>query len=423
MAEENPLFRKVALERLSTPEQLDQLMEVTSPRTWLALSGLAVIVITALIWSVFGDIPRKVQGNGIFLTTGGTVLVVAPAGGQLVGFTLRPGDSVTAGALLARVAQPALAAEFAAAQAACDRARSDYERKATEGLGEDVRLKLLASRRRREAVNQTITDQREFLTQLQEKVRTQEELLAQGLITPQALLLTRREMANAQERIRQAEVELISISADEATLRASPEQPIEQREKELLQAEAALQQVMVRLEQSDRVESAFAGRVVEVFANDSDRIAPGAPVCTLELTDTAQQRLEAVLFVPAGDAGRIRPGHTAMLSPDNARKEEYGMIVGAVRSVAGYPASVQAVNRFLNNEALARTIAGDGTVIEVRADPLSDTTTASGYRWSSSGGYPLPPRGGTLCTTEIVVEHKRPIALVIPALKELLGIY
>ena len=38
------IFRKVALERLSSPEQLDQLMQVTSPKGWLALAGLGALL-------------------------------------------------------------------------------------------------------------------------------------------------------------------------------------------------------------------------------------------------------------------------------------------------------------------------------------------------------------------------------------------
>ncbi|MEY4095680.1 MAG: hypothetical protein RLZZ53_2879, partial [Acidobacteriota bacterium] len=36
------IFRKVALDRLASPEQLDLLMEVTSPRSWIALVAVAL---------------------------------------------------------------------------------------------------------------------------------------------------------------------------------------------------------------------------------------------------------------------------------------------------------------------------------------------------------------------------------------------
>ena len=36
------IFRKAALTRLASPDQLDQLMQVTSPRSWIALAGFAL---------------------------------------------------------------------------------------------------------------------------------------------------------------------------------------------------------------------------------------------------------------------------------------------------------------------------------------------------------------------------------------------
>ena len=44
------IFRKVALERLSSPEQLDQMVQVTNPKGWLALTGLGAIVGGLAIW-------------------------------------------------------------------------------------------------------------------------------------------------------------------------------------------------------------------------------------------------------------------------------------------------------------------------------------------------------------------------------------
>ena len=58
------IFRKVALERLSSPEQLDQLMQVTSPRGWLALGAFGALLLTALGWSVLGSIPTDATGEG-----------------------------------------------------------------------------------------------------------------------------------------------------------------------------------------------------------------------------------------------------------------------------------------------------------------------------------------------------------------------
>ncbi len=56
---QKPIFRKAALERLSSPEQLDQLMQVTTPKGWLALIALAGLLVTAVILGFVGSIRSR----------------------------------------------------------------------------------------------------------------------------------------------------------------------------------------------------------------------------------------------------------------------------------------------------------------------------------------------------------------------------
>jgi hypothetical protein len=81
--EQKELFRKAALARLSSPEELDQLMQVTTPKGWLALLGLVGLILVALMWGVLGHIPTIAQGQGVLLkqegSTGLEALIYLPA--------------------------------------------------------------------------------------------------------------------------------------------------------------------------------------------------------------------------------------------------------------------------------------------------------------------------------------------------------
>ena len=46
------MFRKAALDKLASPEQLDVLMQITSPRTWAMLYALAGLVLLVIVWSI-----------------------------------------------------------------------------------------------------------------------------------------------------------------------------------------------------------------------------------------------------------------------------------------------------------------------------------------------------------------------------------
>lgn len=57
------LFRKAALEKLSTPEELDQLMQVTTPKGWLALVAIICLLIATVAIGIFGVIAVRVDGR------------------------------------------------------------------------------------------------------------------------------------------------------------------------------------------------------------------------------------------------------------------------------------------------------------------------------------------------------------------------
>jgi hypothetical protein len=65
------MFRKEALDRLSAVEELDELMHVTTLRSWLALLALGSLLAVAIVWALFATIPTTISGRGA-LTGGGT---------------------------------------------------------------------------------------------------------------------------------------------------------------------------------------------------------------------------------------------------------------------------------------------------------------------------------------------------------------
>lgn len=87
------LFRKESLERLSSPEQLDQLMQIVSLKSWLPLGTLGVLVVGGLIWSIVGRIPITVTGEGLLVQS-------SDHGDELVGVAYFPkaeGDRIQPG--------------------------------------------------------------------------------------------------------------------------------------------------------------------------------------------------------------------------------------------------------------------------------------------------------------------------------------
>lgn len=91
------IFRQEALDRLSSPEQLDLLMQVTGPRAWVALAAVGLLLLAGLAWAVFGTIPTTIETQGILLRRGGVQTLEAPFAGAVANVTVLSGDGVDKG--------------------------------------------------------------------------------------------------------------------------------------------------------------------------------------------------------------------------------------------------------------------------------------------------------------------------------------
>lgn len=51
---ENNLFRKKSVERITSPEQLNERIRIANPGIWIFLSGIILVLIGVCVWGVFG---------------------------------------------------------------------------------------------------------------------------------------------------------------------------------------------------------------------------------------------------------------------------------------------------------------------------------------------------------------------------------
>jgi hypothetical protein len=98
------IYRQEALDRLSSPDQFDQLMPLTSPRAWIALGAAGLLLVAAALWAVFGTITVSVDGEGLFTRPGGVRLVSAPDNGRVRAVSVEVGQKVQKGQPLLRIA-------------------------------------------------------------------------------------------------------------------------------------------------------------------------------------------------------------------------------------------------------------------------------------------------------------------------------
>lgn len=413
------IFRKVALERLSSPDQLDQLLAVTSPKSWLGLAGAGAILAAALAWGFFGRIPTEAYGDGILIRRGGVAEVVATGTGQVEDLLVGAGDPVVKGQPVARVRQEGLLRQIGDARTKRDAvARELGELLRYAGAQKGLRGRDLGQQRAN--LEQTLATLARDIELLTEQEASGKKLLADGLITRQTLLTTQQSLNAKRDELAQKRLELNNLPLKRLEGDQQIEQQVEARQAALREAELALGELEARLEESARVLSPHDGRVVEVLANRGAVVNPGTSILTIE---QLSEELTAILFVPAGTGKKVKNGMAARIYPATVKREEFGGIEGKVTRVAEYPVSARGVTQLLGNEGLVEKLFEQGSaLIQVDVTLTRDAKAPSGFRWTSSGGPDLQIGSGTPASGGIVVQEERPVRFLVPAVRRRLGI-
>lgn len=58
------LFREKSMEKISSPDQMDDYIRVTTPSVWIVLLALVVLLVGILAWSILGTVEvHDEEGN------------------------------------------------------------------------------------------------------------------------------------------------------------------------------------------------------------------------------------------------------------------------------------------------------------------------------------------------------------------------
>ncbi len=415
------LFRKEALDQLASPERLDQLIQVTSPKAWLALAGLAALMLVFVGWGVVGRINTRVHGQGILL--GGDVYEVVPLWpGRVKAIHVGLGDEVVAGDLVAELEQPELAQQIENAKARLRElqdedeyivATSTRESETQRGYYAELRTNL----------QQNIEEYEELLRLATARLEGRRQLLDRGLITAEQLIPVQEAYSASRAQLANARAELTQVRLDELGAEFAVPQRITTSEQEVHEAE----RVVTRLENDymlrSNVRCTSSGRVLELTVDEGSVIESGQALMRISLSERAAGQLRAVLYVGGEDGKRVEPGMSVLVGPTTVRPEEYGYMLGRVTRIADFPATSEGMQRVLKNDQLVRQLSLLGSPFQLDVELIRDTTATSGYAWTSGHGPTVAIADGTPILGRVIVETRRPVQLVIPGLKKLFALY
>ncbi len=411
------IFRDVALERLSSPDQLDSLLKVTDSKSWLSQFALFGVLAVAIIWSYRGSLPTIVSGQGVIIRKGGVLNVVSIGSGILEQMAVEVGDKVKAQQLIAKVAQPAMQEKLRNARQTLEDARGEKER-AHRMLQEEAKLASEAIQRKLTNADRAIENLEQQIVLAKEQVAAQDSLFADGIVTKQKTIEARQNETNLEAQIANQQAQIKELNAEEYNAQAKIAESDASNDLRIQDRERDLHELETQLQLAENVVSPYDGEVLEVKASSGANIVAGEPLVSIQ-NDT--QDLQVLVYVSAEQAKNIRDGMEARIMPSTVKPEEFGFIRGKVSYISDFPDTPAELMRNFENEVLVKALTQEGPVTELRVVMEKNAATSSGYQWSSPKGPEVTISGGTLCAAEIITRRQAPITLVLPFLKKSLG--
>lgn len=415
------VFRKVALARLSSPEQLDQLMRITDAKGWIILLAFGVVLVTATVWGVLGSIPHNVGGTGILVKSGGVFEVIAMSGGRVTDVAVTVGEVVVEGQVVARMAQPELAEQLREARAVLVALKKEHAQTVAHG-SQDVTLQTRMLAQQQATVEQTIASSQQSATWHTERIAIQETLVRDGLLTRQTLLNTHQQLDAAKQQVSDGRSQLAQIAVKELDLRSRRAEEVRLSQTKIDAQERATIELERTLKAQGEIVAQHTGRILEILTEQGAVVGKGEAVLRLDLLGRTVKDLEAIIYVPSIHGKQIKAGTAVLIAPSTVKQEEYGMMLARVTYVSEFPATTRGMLRVLKNDKLVAALAGGDAPYEVHADLLIDENTVSSYKWSSSQGPPLKIQSGTIASAQIAVATRRPIEMVLPLIREYTGL-
>ena len=412
------LFRPKSLERLSSPEQLDQRMRITAPLGWLAMAMTAVMLAAAIAWGFLGAVPVTVSGQGMILNSGGALRVLVGATGQVSDLIVSEGDVVNKGDVIARISQPALIDQVLDLRLQVESARRRHGELETY-LNRSVALQLDALEKRRQSHEKILADTEQRKTFLLRDLANRQALLERGVITPGDVQNTDDKLAEALESLERTGANLRDVDTQEHQVRGEAQKTLLDSQDQLESLERQLAAQERDLAHSSRVISQRRGRVTQALVAAGDFVQVGE---TLLILEPLEARIEALIVFRPIDGKRVQPGMACLLAPATVKREVDGQMLGLVLQRSEFPVRRETLMNILANPALIDTLVGDMSPFTARVGLIPDVRTASGFKWTTGRGPATAIDPGTLCQVDVIVERQRPIVLVLSYLSKWLAL-
>jgi|TARA_B110000037_G_scaffold87539_1_gene103730 HlyD family secretion protein len=415
-------FRKAALEKLSTPEKLDQLIKVTSPKGWIALFTIAIALVTAITWSFFGNVKTKLNVFGVLL--GGEIHeVVATSQGQLISLHVNIGDAVEEGDVIATIEQPELYRQIEEVKASLKEREFDLQQLISYG-NQDTRLQGELVQQQKSSIDLQIQSENKKLVFLRNQLKTEKNLLGLGLITNSQVVNTQQQIDESKNSIERLKSQMVQTSSQKLNIGFDLQKKININKQRIAENKRRLNNLKERYDIQTNIRSSYSGEVLEVLTDAGIIVGQGSPLFKLKNKNkNTRDKLRGVLYIPSQDGKKIKEGMEALVVPSTVQPQEYGFMKGKITYVSDFPITKKGMMMTVKNDQLVQGLLSRGAMFEVHVEFEKDEQAFSGFKWTSAKGPQIAINEGTSCIGKITIKSEPPATMVVPALKKFFDLY
>lgn len=166
--------------------------------------------------------------------------------------------------------------------------------------------------------------------------------------------------------------------------------------------------------------------IAQIVPNDGETVNQGQPLLSLS-THKLDEPDYVPLYLSNKEMSQVFPGMEILATPSGYKRSEVGGILGTVIAVERLPSSSADIAARVGSTATAELVLKKEqtpslAIVRFVRDSSSRTNNTGGYKWSSKSTLPFPPTIGDRLDIEVTTRYVHPIQLILPTLKNFLGI-
>ena len=404
-------FRSDSAGSLLSTKDLDQAASLIRFRSFSFLAVFSILIVVGVLCSIFVTIPIKISGPSVTWSDVGVLQIAAKDPGSITSISVKVGDRVESGQVIAVLDQSGLQDKLQAVE---------YRLKVLNTYIDDIQRLQYSDKIQRERYIKSSEElmssskalNQNRLSRLKERKGVLKKLLDDELIQFDQYNSLADRIDQAEDKIISDERMVIAELKEESYKHSADTRELLQKQLEADQLSSEVELLKSQLADQGKLKSRISGRVVEVTASVGDFLSPGSPVVLVQ-PDADESQLTFVVFISSDQVKPVKKGMRTELELSAFPPTKYGKLVAEVVSVSPMPMSSSGLMKELRNDQLVNQITQNGSPFMVKVDILRDKETGE-FVWSSSSNSKRELQVGMLGEGSIITRYERLAWLLFP---------